>query len=209
VGLGVAAVAAVVCVGAGAAGGRTAAAERVRGSASVGSEGSDGKRGLTLEAETERSSLARITVRFRKGAEVRLRRRDEPYTYAKYYLGQSRDTVEFGGRLRVPAGKASGRFRLGAQPLHNGYTKPAPVTAILRTGRRPSLVITGLPEDATVFRLSTLGAGTRGTRATYCRRHLVSYAGSMRILLRSGTRASGDATGGYVCRNLPPVRCRC
>jgi hypothetical protein len=129
--------------------------------------------------------------------------------YAKYYLGQERDTVEFGGRLLVPIGKASGRFRLRFRPLRNGYTRPAPVTAILRTGRRPSLVISELPADTTVFRLSTRGAGTRATRATFCRREFVSHTGRMRIVLTSGARARGDASGGYVCRNLPPVRCQC
>jgi hypothetical protein len=162
-----------------------------------------------MEAETGRSSLARITVRLRKGAEVRLPRRDKPYAYAKYYLGQTRDTVEFGGLLLVPAGKASGRFRLRFQPLHNGFTQPAPVRATLRTGRRPSLVIAGLPADTAVFRLSTLHAGTRGTQATFCRDDFVSYSGTMRILLRSGAQAPGQATGGYACRSLPPARCKC
>jgi hypothetical protein len=207
-GLGVAAIAAVVGVTAGAAGGRTPA-DRVSGNVSVGGLGRDARQGLTMEAETGRSSLSRITVRLRAGAEVRLRPRDKPYAYAKYYLGQTRDTVEFGGMLLVPAGKASGRFVLGVRPLHNGVTRPARVTATLRTGPRPSLVISGLPADTTAFRLSTLHAGTRGTRATHCREDFVSYSGSMRILLRSGRHESGDATGRYVCRNLPPARCRC
>jgi hypothetical protein len=60
-----------------------------------------------------------------------------------------------------------------------------------------------------VFRLSTRGAGTSATRATFCRREFVSYTGRMRIVLTSGARARGDASGRYVCRNLPPVRCQC
>jgi hypothetical protein len=207
--LGVAAVAAVFTATDGAAGGRTEAAERPKGNVSVGSHGRDARRGLTMDAETPRSSLARISVRLTRGAEIRLRRRDEPYPYAKYYLGRTGDTVEFGGRLLVPAGKASGRFRLRFRPLRNGVTPPAPVTAILRTGRRPSLVITGLPADTTVFRLSTLGAGTRSTRATFCRDEFISYTGRMQIVLSSGARARGDASGGYICSDLPPLRCQC
>ena len=133
----VAAIAAVVGATAGAAGGRTTAAERPKGVAVLASKGPDSRRGLTVDAETPRSSLARISVRFLEGVEVRLRQREEPYTYANYYLGQSRDTVQFGGRLLVPAGKASGRIRLRFRPLRSGITRPAPVTAILRTGRRP------------------------------------------------------------------------
>lgn len=207
--LSVAAIAAVVGATAGAAGGRTTAAERPKGVAVLASKGPDSRRGLTVDAETPRSSLARISVRFLEGVEVRLRQREEPYTYANYYLGQSRDTVQFGGRLLVPAGKASGRIRLRFRPLRSGQTRPAPVTAILRTGRSPSLVISGLPADATVFRLSTRGAGTQSTRATLCRRHSVIWTGKMRITLRSGARARGDASGGYSCRDLPPRRCDC
>ena len=207
--LSVAAIAAVVGATAGAAGGHASAAERPTGVTVLASEGPDARRGLTMDAETPRSSLARISVRFLEGVEVRLRRREEPYTYANYYLGQARDTVQFGGRLLVPAGKASGRIRLHFRPLRNGPTRPAPVTAILRTGRRPSLVISGLPADTTVFRLSTRGAGTQSTRATLCRRKSVSYTGRMRIMLRSGARARGDASGGYSCRGLPPGRCEC
>jgi hypothetical protein len=207
--LGVAIVAAGCVATAGPTGARTAAAERGNGSASVGGEGGDARRGLTLDAETSRSSLARISVRFRKGAEVRLRRRDEAYTYARYYLGQTRDTVQFGGRLLVPARHGSDRFRLRFRPLRNGSTQPARVTAILRTGRKPSLVIKAFPADTTVFRLITVGAGDRGTRATFCRRERVRYAGRMRIVLSTGARMPGDASGGYVCRNLPPARCEC
>jgi hypothetical protein len=206
---GVAAIAAACGATAAAAGERSEGTERPRGNAAVGSRGPDAKRGLTLDAETPRSSLARISVRFLKGAEVRLPRRDEPYAFAQYYLGQTRDTVEYGGQLLVPAGKASGRFKLRFRPIRSDVTRPSRVTAVLRTGRKPSLVITGLRADATVFRLSTLGAGTRGTRATFCRRNFVSFDGSMRIVLRSGARARGDASGGYVCRDLPPVRCQC
>jgi hypothetical protein len=204
---GIAVTAAAVGVAAGAA--ASPQKLRLRGAVGVGSRGPDGKRGLTLEAETDRSSLRRISVSFSKGVEVRLPRRDKPYAYAKYYLGQVRDTVKFGGRLLVPAGKASGRVKLRFEPLHEGVTQPAPVKATLRTGHKPSLVITGLPADATVFRLSTVGVGTRATRATFCRDGSVRYSGGMRIVLRSGTLARRDASGGYTCRNLPPLRCKC
>jgi hypothetical protein len=200
-------IAAVVGVSAGAA--ASPQELRLRGAVEVGGRGPDAKRGLTVEAETDRSSLRRVSVSFRKGVAVRLQGREKPYAYAKYYLGQVRDTVEFGGRLLVPAGKVSGRVELLFEPLHNGVTRPAPVKASLRTGRRPSLVITGLPADATEFRLSTLGAGTRATRATFCRDDTVRYSGAMRIGLRSGTVARRDASGSYTCRNLPPVRCKC
>jgi hypothetical protein len=60
-----------------------------------------------------------------------------------------------------------------------------------------------------VFRLSTLGVGTRATRATFCRDGSVRYSGGMRIGLRSRTVARRNASGGYTCRSLPPVRCKC
>ena len=173
-------------------------------SARVGGGPQHPKRGLGVLACTPESSLARISVRFTKGAEIRLERRRRPYAFARYWLGPNRD---FGGTLQVPANTRAGRFKLRFKA--NGQTQPAPVTARLRTGRKPSLVITGLPADTTEFQLSTVGAGTRGTRATRCRRETVSYTGTMRIVLESGARVREDASGGFACVALPPVRCTC
>jgi hypothetical protein len=173
-------------------------------SAFVGGGMRNPRRGMSLFACTPESSLARITVRFSKGAAIRLKRRDEAYDFARYWIGPNRES---GGTLQVPAGKALGRFRLRFRA--NEQTEPARVRAVLRTGRKPSLVISGLPADATELRLSTVGAGFRGTRATWCRREMVRYRGTMRIVLRSGDRARGDASGGFACTNLPPARCTC
>jgi hypothetical protein len=202
----------VVAVGAaGAAGGRAGDAlvacgeeppETAMYSASLG--GRDPRRGLSVLACTPESSLARITVRFSEGAEIRLRRRGEAYAFARYWIGPNRDR---GGTLQVPANRRAGRFKLRFKA--NGQTQPAPVTAMLRTGRRPSLVIRGLPADTAELQLSTVGAGTRATRATLCRREMVSYTGTMRVVLASGARARGDASGGFTCAALPPVRCTC
>jgi hypothetical protein len=203
--LGAAVVAAVACATA-----AVASSERPRGVASLGSEGGrDLRIGLTLEAEAPESSLRRISVRFVKGAEVSLKRREKAYDYAVYWLGHTRDTKEFGGRLQVPAGKAGGRFKLRFRNPRGDFTQPAPVTAMLRTGRRPSLVITGLPPDTQVFELNTVGAGDRGTRATFCEDERVRYRGRMRFVLESGDRVRGDASGSFVCRDLPPRRCVC
>jgi hypothetical protein len=194
--------------------GATAAAapettERPRGDASLGSYGRDGRHGLTVDAETRESSLKRISVRFVRGAEIRLERRSRAYDFAAFWLGETTDSRALGGRLQVPAGKASGRFELRFRRLRNGFTQPAPVTARLRTGRKPSLVITGLPAGTTGFHLITRGAGTRGTKATFCKDEFVRYRGTMRIVLASGARGPGDATGRYSCANLPPQRCQC
>jgi hypothetical protein len=204
--VGVATIAAVAGATAGAAPGPTGGPS---GDASLGSYGRDARRGLTIDAETPESSLKRISVRFEKGAEIRLRRREKAYDYAAYWVGDTPDSRAFGGRLQVPAGKSSGRFKLRFRRLRNGFTQPAPVTAMLRTGRKPSLVIRGLPADATGFHLATRGAGTRGTKATFCRDEFVRYRGTMRIVLASGARGRGDATSRYSCANLPPLRCRC
>jgi hypothetical protein len=171
-------------------------------SASLGSR--QPRRGLSVQACTPESSLARITVRFTKGAAIRLERRRRAYAFARYWIGPNRD---LGGTLLVPADRRAGRFELRFRA--NGQTQPAPVTAMLRTGRRPSLVITDLPADTAEFQLSTVGAGTRGTRATSCEREMVTYTGTMRVVLDSGARARGDASGGFACAALPPVRCRC
>jgi hypothetical protein len=201
----------LIAVGAaaGTAGGRTAPGgcgeeppETAMYFASVGGSSGHPRRGLVVRACTPESSLARITVRFSRGAEIRLRRRDSAYDFARYFIGP-----ELGGTLRVPAGKASGRFRLRFEA--NRQTEPAPVRAMLRTGRKPSLVISGLPAEAKEFTLSTVGAGDRGTRATRCRRGMVSYSGTMRIRLSSGARDHGDASGGFSCSALPPARCAC
>jgi hypothetical protein len=145
-----------------------------------------------------------LTAMIAVGAEIRLKRRGRAYDFARYFVGPNRDR---GGTLRVRAGRASGRFRL--RYAANGETEPAPVRAMLRTGRRPSLVISGFPPDATELTLSTVGAGTRGTRATWCRREMVRYRGTMRILLASGARDRGDASAGFSCTALPPARCTC
>jgi hypothetical protein len=162
------------------------------------------RRGMSLLACTPESNLERISVRFTRGAEIRLQRRRRAYAFARYWIGPN---LELGGTLRVPANRRGGRFELRFRA--NGQTQPAPVTAILRTGRKPSLVITDLPADTAEFQLNTVGAGTRATRATLCRRQTVSYTGTMRVVLGSGDRAKGDASGGFTCVALPPVRCTC
>jgi hypothetical protein len=172
--------------------------------ASLGGEERHPRRGLSVLACTPESSLDRITVRFSKGAEIRLKRRGKAYDFARYWIGPNKD---LGGTLQVPANTRAGRFRLRFQT--NGRTQPAPVTARLRTGRKPSLVITGLPADTAEFQLTTVGAGTKGTRTTWCERELVRYTGTMRIVLGSGDRARGDASGSFMCDDLPPARCKC
>jgi hypothetical protein len=167
------------------------------------------RQGLLVRAETSTSSLRRITIRFDRGVAIRLKRRDTAYDFAHYYFGESRDSVQFGGRLQVPAGKATGRFALRFRSIDSDVTRPAKVTAVLRTGSTPSLVISGIPSSAKAFSLRSVGAGRRGTKATSCERHFVRYSGTMRITLRSGARKRGDATGGFTCRNLPPARCTC
>ena len=207
----------MVAVGAaaGAAGGRAAAGgtlvacgeeppESAMYSASLGGDHRHPRRGLSVQACTPESSLARITIRFSKGAEIRLKRRGKAYDFARYWIGPNKD---LGGTLQVPANKRAGRFTLRFQA--NGQTQPAPVTARLRTGRKPSLVITGLPAETAEFQLTTVGAGTRGTRTTSCEREMVRYSGTMRILLGSGARARRDASGRFACEDLPPARCAC
>jgi hypothetical protein len=194
---------------AGATGERSSAAGRTSGSALVGTSPDEPRRGLRVRAESSKSSLRRISIRFDRGVAIRLKRRDTAYDFAHYHLGESRDTVQFGGRLQVPPGKASGRFALRFRSIENDVTQPAKVRAVLRTGSRPSLVISGLPESASAFSLDGVGAGRRGTRATVCERSFVRYAGTMWITLRSGARTRGDATGGFTCSNLPPARCTC
>jgi hypothetical protein len=189
--LGAATVVAVACASA------AMAAQRPRALADLGTEGD--RKGLVVEAEAPESSLKRISVRFTRGAEVRLKRREEAYNYAEYWLGHTRDTKEFGGRLQIPAGKASGRFKLRFRNPRGDFTEPAPVTAMLRTGRRPSLVITGIPADTQVFQLTTVGAGDRATRATTCEDDRVRYRGRMRLVLVSGDRVRGDASGSFDC----------
>jgi hypothetical protein len=173
-------------------------------SAFLGGDDRHPRRGLFVQACTPASSLTRITVRFRKGAEIRLKRHGKAYDFARYWIGSNKD---LGGTLQVPARKSASRFRLRFEA--NGQTQPAPVTARLRTGRRPSLVITGLPAETAEFALRTVGSGTKGTRSTRCERETVRYTGTVRVVLASGARARGDASGAFTCTDLPPARCRC
>lgn len=193
-------VAATVCAApSGGAAGAASAPEHTTGVAVVGGSTQGPRRGLLVEAQAATSSLRRVGVRFERGVAIHVKRRAVPYTFARYFLGSGRDSKELGGRLLVPAGKGSGRIRLRFRPIHNGFTQPAPVTAVLRTGGTPSLVISGLPRTALWMELFTKGAGSRGTRATVCENDEVRYSGSMRIRLRSGVRVTRDVSGGFTC----------
>ncbi len=130
------------------------------------------------------------------GVTVSFSRSTRERDYGGYQLTVDGKTVA--GCFSLPAGSGQGTLTLKTK----GQPNPpyAPITAVIRTGRKPTLTIRDFPAGTTELQLSTGGTGDTGTRATAkCVNKAKRVRGTMRITLASGAVEKGLANNGYGC----------
>jgi len=144
------------------------------------------RRGESLEATSANRAISRISMRWTSGVTARVRRStrsSRPQVFARVVV-LTADLTRLQGSLRIPAGRSTGRFELDA-------TENLEVTATLRTGPQPSLVLRDLPPQTRLVVLRTAGWGSDVFRKSGpCVERRVGVRGSVAVSFadRSATR---------------------
>lgn len=152
--------------------------------------------GYSAEAKARTSSLARVRVAWTSGVTVSFGRSSAERDYGGYQLTVAGKTVA--GFFTLPSGSGEGKITLGTKAQES--LPYAPVKAVVGTGKRPTLVITGFPAGTTELQMSTGGAGSSGTRVTAkCVKKAKRVRATMLITLASGAHEDGLGNSGYGC----------
>jgi hypothetical protein len=152
--------------------------------------------GYSAEAKARTSGLARVRVKWDSGVTVKFGSSATARDYGGYQLSVGNQT--YAGFFSLPAGSGSGSIQLTTtgQP----QLPYAPLRAVVKTGTRPTLVVTGFPAGTTELQMSTGAAGSSGTRMVApCRDHVRRVRGSMLITLASGAHEAGLVDNGLGC----------